>query len=265
MPGLLAERDARGCYPPRNGVSAARTLQLTQSEVELVKAQKPQLRAAMRVLKAWRSFGGHGVGLGGPGRSGDAGGLSGAACEVIVMAAAGRARLVDPLLDGGNSAATAAPVGRPLDAFAAALRLMRDRLRPGNPSPIYAPVWYGGEGPVWEPAEPPYTPIILNPAGGRAAAAGESEVGQPPGGRAPRLAGVAAARQSEAGCRLVASLTGRALAPRLTACHAAYSAAWPACTARRPCHKTTKHTPSAPQPQPTTNEPQTPRQTTPPT
>ncbi|GBF95792.1 hypothetical protein Rsub_11870 [Raphidocelis subcapitata] len=163
LPPLLAGRDARGCYPPRDGAGAARTLQVTGSEVELVKAQRPQLRAAMRALKAWRSFGGHGVSLG-PRGADDAGDFTGAACEVIVMAAAGRGRLVDPLLPEGR-AGPFEHVGRPLDAFAAALRLMGDRLRPGNAEPIYAPVWYGGEGPVaWEPAERPFTPIILNPA-----------------------------------------------------------------------------------------------------
>jgi hypothetical protein len=134
----------------------ARTLQLTGSEVELVRAQPVSLRRAVRALKAWRAFGGHGAA--------GAAELAGAACEVLVMAAAGPEQLTNPLPAPSSGAPAPAAPEKPLLLFARALRLAACRLRRDERDPILVPVFYGNAI-GWEPAAAPFTPIILHPAG----------------------------------------------------------------------------------------------------
>lgn len=140
-------------------------MQLTESEVQAVRMQQPTLKFVMRMLKAWRTFGNHGVQ--------DAPALIGAACEVLVMAAADPDQLRDPLAPGGGGVGSpCAPGGKilraakPMQLFVATLRLMHARLRTDNPTPIMAPLYYA-DTPAWSPAHAPYTPIILHMAGAR--------------------------------------------------------------------------------------------------
>lgn len=146
------DRDFR--YP----ADEERTLQLTGSEVQLIRAQQAPVKAVMRALRAWRSYG-----------VPEADGFLGAACEVLVMAAARPGRLVNPLQLNANGFSCSSkqqgqpdPV-KPLMLFMDTLRLMRDQLRTSNTQAIFTPVYY--QRASWLPARVPFTPIILNAAG----------------------------------------------------------------------------------------------------
>jgi hypothetical protein len=98
------------------------------------------------------------------------------------MAAADHAQLVNPLAGangGPESTSDSSGVGggngggvglqlrpvQPLRLFVATLELMAARLRRGYGGVIAAPVYYPPDV-TWSPAAPPFSPVILHPAGG---------------------------------------------------------------------------------------------------
>jgi hypothetical protein len=149
-----AARSSDQCYPPHPAVlpvsDRTRVLQLTEVEVEVVRAQHPTTKNGMRLLKAWVRFGDHEI------RGTDK--IPGIVCEVLVMAACRRDQLNVPYFAAATRQA-AIGGGRPpgvMEAFMGGLELIATRLRliplepaqadkDNPPAPVVAEVLYTAE------------------------------------------------------------------------------------------------------------------------